>query len=85
MWTHGKPMNDMPFEHVSHNGTVFKCSRCDFKEPIYVSQPDESFWLNKLMVDISEMIGYHAMNIWNQLNGFQGYDTIEYKIVKGKK
>ena len=85
MWIHGKPMNDMPFEHMSHNGTVFKCSRCYFKTKIFVLQEEGvELSLEKIMVDISEMIGYHAKNIWDQLNGFQGYDCIEYEIVKGK-
>ena len=87
MWLHGKPMNDMPFEHLSKNGVLFKCKRCDFREPIEVKlgvglmEVADVDVLNRIFVDISEMIGYHSKNIWEQLNGFQGYDCIHYKIV----
>jgi len=86
-WIHGKPMNDMPFMHNSFHGTSFTCDRCDFKTPVNVKL-DVSLMevadvdiLSKIMLDISEMIGYHATNIFPQLNGFQGYDCIRYKIV----
>ena len=87
MWIHGKPMNDMPFEHVSRHGTKFTCARCDFREPVKVKMEVSLMEiadyqaLQRLMVDISEMIGYHSRNIWDQLNGFQGYDCINYELV----
>ena len=87
MWIHGKPMNDMPFEHVSNHGTKFTCARCDFRSPVKVKmelslmEMADHIALQHLMVDISEMIGYHSKNIWDQLNGFSGYDCIHYEIV----
>jgi len=87
MWIHGKPMNDMPFEHVSNHGTKFNCARCDFRSPVKVKmelslmEMADHIALQHLMVDISEMIGYHSKNIWDQLNGFSGYDCIHYEIV----
>jgi hypothetical protein len=88
MWTFGKPLNEAPFEHVSHYGTKFTCARCDFREPVKVEVGFDMIqmdvYLKKLMVDTSEMIGYHSQNIWKELNGFQGYDCIEYEFVKGK-
>lgn len=77
----------MPFEHLSHHGTKFTCERCDFRAPIKVEtefslmEMADIEVLQKIMLDISEMIGYHRSNIWDQLNGFQGYDCIKYEFV----
>lgn len=32
--------------------------------------------------DVAEMIGYHAQAIWESLNGFQGYNTIRFRITR---
>lgn len=68
-------MNDKPFSFISRNGSHFTCKRCDFKGDIKVktSVKKEFFAL-----DVAEMIGYHATNIWPELNGFSGYDTIRF-------
>lgn len=87
MWLHGKPMNDMPFEHNSRNGTTFTCTRCDFREPVKVKlevslmEVADVDVLARISVDISEMIGYHSKNIWKELNGFSGYDCINYEFI----
>jgi len=74
-------LNDSRWQHICSNGTEFTCDRCDFKEPVIINPPDnlspENLWQ-----DLSEMIGYHALNVWPNLNGFQGYDTITFKVVK---
>ena len=72
-------LNDKPFEHHCRNGTTFKCSRCDFRDVINVSNPDNPT-TEKLMKDVAEMIGYHAFNIWEQLNGFSGYDAVRFNF-----
>jgi hypothetical protein len=83
-----KPMNDRPFSHISRHGIEFRCKRCDFREPIEVEIGTEyrpeyhEVYLNRVMVDVSEMIAYHVQNIWKNLNGFSGYDCIEFKFVK---
>ena len=76
-----KFLNEKPFEHTSKNGTRFTCPRCDFRETIKVEIPIE-IWPNfrKIGVDIAEMIGYHCGNVWKQLNGFQGYDCIDFQF-----
>jgi len=72
-------MNENKWEHCCSNGTVFTCERCDFTVPIVVSPPlslkPSHFWQ-----DLAEMIGYHAIHIHPNLNGFAGYDTIEFEI-----
>ena len=72
-------MNEKPFTHHCCNGSRFQCDRCDFTKPIKVldKPPYEALFA----ADVAEMIGYHAINIWPELNGFQGYDTIEFDIV----
>lgn len=69
-------MNKQTFSYISHYGTQFECSRCDFKAPIRISeaQGDE----HQRKSDLAEMIGFHAVNIHPNLNGFQGYDCLKF-------
>jgi hypothetical protein len=71
------PMNELPFRHVSHNGTEFNCNRCDFKTPVYYI-PFPGVSLPRLLTDLAEMVGWHALNICPNLNGFTGYDCVEF-------
>jgi hypothetical protein len=76
-------LNDKPFEHICSNGTKFRCERCDFTKTIFYSnEPHEGICQTdevRLMVDVAEMIGFHATNIHPQLNGFSGYDCITFE------
>lgn len=76
-------MNDRPFEHNCQYGTKFRCERCDFKEPVIVTNAPQN--PIHFASDVSEMIGFHATNIWPQLNGFSGYDCIQYKFAKPER
>jgi len=71
-------MNDTPFEYEAANGTKFTCERCDFKEVINVKWMHETTDAD-FHLDIAEMIGYHAINVHPQLNGFQGYDVLNFE------
>ena len=73
-------MNKLQFSYMSHWGTQFYCDTCDFSTPVTVTMSDEDMSRSLYSVDVAEMIGYHATNIWPQLNGFQGYDTIKFII-----
>jgi len=73
------PLNDKPFEYHCNLGTIFRCSRCDFRGKVYVATPPGMNHA-ELASDTAEMIGYHATNIWNRLNGFRGYDCIEFVV-----
>ena len=70
-------LNENRFEHQSHYGTIFTADRCDFRSGVKVEIP-KNMSRENLMSDVSEMVAYHALNIFNQLNGFQGYDCINY-------
>ncbi len=74
-----KFINDKPLEHMCRNGTVFKSERCDLKSGVRVYS---SWELDKLQLaaDFAEFGAWHAVNYWNQLNGFSGYDNIIYKL-----
>lgn len=73
-------MNNKPFKYFAHCGTFFECEKRDLSAPIYYEQysssPDA---ISFLMRDAAEMSGYHAVNIRPELNGFQGYDCLEFK------
>jgi hypothetical protein len=73
-------MNEKPFAHSCRFGTTFSSDRCDFKNGVIVShrQPKKELFIS----DLAEMVSFHAINIHPQLNGFQGYDCIEWKLKK---
>ena len=69
-------MNEKPFSYICRFGTQFTCPRCDFDAPVKVITPPKN--IKQRMSDVAEMIGYHAVNIRPELNGFRGYDCIEF-------
>jgi hypothetical protein len=71
-------LNDNPFEHNCLHGTVFKAERCDFKGGVKVTFRDDAITDKQKMADVAQMIGYHAVNIYPRLNGFSGYDCIQF-------
>lgn len=71
-------MNEKLFSYFGSFGTHFSCARCDFKAPLLViDAPTEK---KHFLSDVAEMIGYHATNIRPELNGFQGYDCIDFQL-----
>lgn len=77
-------LNDKPFSYVSSFGSEFSCPRCDFSEPISVTETPVSLsgeaFKRILAKEVAEMIGYHATNILPELNGFQGYDCLKFEF-----
>lgn len=47
-----------------------------------VRTPKTNAELDFFARDVAQMIAYHAMNIWPELNGFQGYDCIKFEFSK---
>jgi len=84
-----KYLNEKKWQHHCINGSNFTCARCDFREPIVVTnwpRSEDGFLDGEAFgSDVAEMIGYHALNILgdNQLDpkqGFQGYDCITWEF-----
>ena len=71
-------LNEKPFQHLSRFGTEFKCTRCDFRAPVLYTVLSNDIPNQNLMSDVAEMIAFHAMDIWPNLNGFSGYDCITF-------
>lgn len=71
-------INHKSFSHYCRYGTKFTASRCDFRDGVEVSDVPET--QTQFACDVAEMIGYHAVNIRPELNGFQGYDCINWII-----
>lgn len=72
-------INDHEFEHLTANGTWFRCDRCDLAVPVKVTHR-EGLPLERLMADFVEFAAFHVRHIHPKLNGFAGYDAIEYEI-----
>lgn len=74
-------MNHLPFEHRSNLGTVFTCARCDFGAPILV-EIDRSVYEHpqRLASEVGEFIAWHRTCIWYNLNGFSGYQGLNYQF-----
>lgn len=76
------PMNEKPFSHRGHHGTYLTANRCDFRGGVTITDKPKD--IAAFASDIAEIISYHAMHIWPELNGFQGYDCIQWDIPVGK-
>lgn len=76
------PPHEKPFSFVSHNGTRFTASRCDFLRGVtaYVLKGTT---LEQQYQDVTEMIGFHAIHIMKELgpNNFRGYGTVHYRTI----
>jgi len=70
--------NTQPFSWSSRNGSQFYCDRKDFGSKIFVSCSPEK--KERLSQDIAEMIAMHALEIWPTLNGFSGYDCLNFEF-----
>lgn len=83
----GEWLNEKPFSHFCRNGVEFEADRCDFKNGVIVSLYEDETNLDdytkKLISATAEMTAWHAMFIHPHLNGFQGYDCVNY-IIKYK-
>ncbi len=77
-------LNDRPFEHRSRFGTHFTADRCDFATGVTVRAPAH-LREGEYVSDIAEMIGFHATNVLERLNGFQGYDAIGFEFVGDRR
>ena len=75
-------LNEKPFSHSCRHGTAFESERCDFKTGVKVVKPENITEVN-LGADFAEFGSFHAMHILERLNGFQGYDCIEFAITEG--
>jgi len=73
-------MSKVKFDHVSSNGTVFKCSKLDLSSPIwYSNKPKDE---HMLLQDVTELISFHCFHVWDELLDFPGYDSIQFEEVK---
>lgn len=76
-------VNEKPFEHRCRNGTVFTGTRCDLRDGVDVQLDgwvkDVRGWRELVNCDYVEFAAWHALNIFPQLNGFQGYDCITFR------
>lgn len=79
-----KTTNEQQFIYEASNGTKFKCERADFRSPIQIKKPVLISKENYLR-DIIEMTWYHVTSILPTLNGFAGYDTLKFKILKSRE
>lgn len=75
-------LNEKPFDHYCRFGTRFTAARCDFVGGVEMHTPAEG---DDLLRDVAEVIGFHAVNIWPRLNGFSGYDFVEFRRPTGPK
>ena len=74
-------MNDKFFQYCSSCGTIFTCDRCDFSTPIKVeSAASSTMSIEFLVKDVAEMIGWHATTYLSELNGFQGYNNLQFEL-----
>lgn len=72
-------INENPLEHTSSNFTRFIANRCDLQDGVKVEKPEDISEL-RFAQDVAEFAAWHRGCIFEQLNGFQGYDCIKFAI-----
>lgn len=73
--------NIKPFEYQSTRGAVIKAMRCDFAGGVDVIVSHDA-QMEAIIADVAEAFGYHAVNIWPQLEGFAGYDCLTVRFIR---
>jgi hypothetical protein len=74
--------NQASFEHQCRNGTMFSAVRCDFVGGV-MARMRKGATLEQFAQDVAQLIGYHALTIRADLDGFVGYDAIEFEVERG--
>ncbi|WP_219096217.1 hypothetical protein [Pseudomonas sp. UMAB-40] len=54
--------------------------RCDLANGVEVEKP-EGITESQYASDLAEFGAFHALNIREHLNGFSGYDNIDFNVV----
>ena len=76
------PKGERPFSHKCEHGTRFNCSRCDFRDTIWISNPPKNAML--LLTDVAEMIAYWQEFILEDIHSFPGMNHVRFQI-RGSK
>lgn len=70
-----------PYEHRSHNGTIFKAKRASLDCVIKVSS-EYPIKQERVYSDFAEFAGWYAVNVYPELResgkGFSGFDCLNY-------
>ncbi len=71
------PPDTLAITYTTTNGTVFSSTHADLRNKVRISKfRGEAF--AQLAEDVTEFVAWHAMNVYPSLNGFSGYDTVQY-------
>lgn len=77
-------INKNPISHTSNYGTKFSAVHADLSDGVTVIR-NESTSIEHFAADVAEFSAWHRGNIWEQLNGFSGYDCIRFTIKNQKE
>lgn len=72
-------LNDRPFAHDSPNGVGVEASRCDLADGVIITRRSDHTEID-VATAIAAAMGFHGANILPRLNGFRGYDNIQYSV-----
>ena len=79
-------INQSPILHVTDSGITFKAHRADLVGGVDVFVDQDFNYdaddMKMMMQATSEFVSWHVLCIWGQLNGFTGYDYLDYRIQK---
>lgn len=84
-WLHNIPMNDFSLGPFNHHGIEFYCETADLRTPVYFCDENAYRQLFAREKAFTLFISHHATMIHKELNGFRGYDCIEYKNVSSEE
>lgn len=74
---------DSPYVHISSNGSTISAATLDLRGHVLVEYPRYLRGnIPKIAADVAEAMAYHAIHVRPKLNGFSGYDCINYIIAE---
>lgn len=76
-------INENLISHTSRNQTLFLADRADLRHGVCIFKP-KLISQDDLAQDIAEFAAWHRGCIFDQLNGFQGYNNVRYYVQESK-
>jgi hypothetical protein len=70
------------FEHTGRHGTVLKAPSMDIAKGVVKVYKPRGLSDSKFAEDMTNIIGWWSANVYNDLNGFQGFDCVCIEVIE---
>jgi hypothetical protein len=63
---------------AASRGSTFTCKTRDLSTHVFVSDVSRQMSPQTFAAEVAEFVGWHAIQVYPTLNGFNGYDTLRF-------